>query len=395
MRRLITALGLVLAIGSPALAQQTPIPDVPGGGSTADHTKFDILKKAFASGPEVTAACLSCHTEADNQVMHSIHYQWTFDNPATGQTLGKRSVVNAFCGSVAGNEPRCTSCHAGYGWEDMNAPPPEPANSVDCLICHDRSGQYTKTATGAGHPPLDPVKAGTKTITGATARPVNLSQAAQSVGLPGRENCGQCHFYGGGGDNVKHGDLSSALVAPDVHTDVHMSPEGANMVCTDCHVSESHDWAGSRYATTAVDEVGLTKPNARRKVATCESCHDTDPHPAGLKGMKLNDHVDVVACQTCHIPTMAKGGVATKTFWDWSTAGRFKGGKPYHESDFTQSDGQHLHTYMSKKGHFRWEEEMAPIYAWFDGTVTYASADDHIEVGDGPVGGEPDRRQRP
>jgi octaheme c-type cytochrome (tetrathionate reductase family) len=386
MRHLMRLVSVVAVLAAPALAQQTPVPEVPGSGSTADHTKFEILKKEFASGPEVTEACLSCHTEADDQVMHSIHYRWTFENARTGQTLGKSNVVNAFCGSVAGNEPRCTSCHAGYGWEDMTSEPPQQASAVDCLICHDRSGQYTKTATGAGHPPLAPVREGLKTITGAPAWPVNLSEAAQSVGMPGRENCGQCHFYGGGGDNVKHGDLSSALVMPDIHTDVHMSPEGANMVCTDCHLSESHAWAGSRYDMQATDAVGRDIPNQRRQVATCESCHDTNPHPATLVGYKLNDHVDVVACQTCHIPAMAKGGVATKTWWDWSTAGQFRDGQPYHESDFVQSDGQHLHTYMSTKGDFLWEEEMAPIYEWFDGTVTYASADDHIEVGDGPVG---------
>ena len=31
---------------------------------TTDHSKHDILKKEFTSGPEVTKACLSCHTEA-------------------------------------------------------------------------------------------------------------------------------------------------------------------------------------------------------------------------------------------------------------------------------------------------------------------------------------------
>ncbi|PHQ95640.1 MAG: hypothetical protein COB39_12730 [Marinosulfonomonas sp.] len=56
----------------------------------------------------------------------------------------------------------------------------------------------------AGHVPVDPVKPGMKTITGAKAWAVDLKKAAQSVGMPGRENCGNCHFYGGGGDNMKH-----------------------------------------------------------------------------------------------------------------------------------------------------------------------------------------------
>ncbi len=349
--------------------------------ATADHTKFESLKKAFNSGPEVTEACIACHTEADDQVMHSIHFKWDYTHPETGQKLGKSNVINSFCGSVAGNEPRCTSCHAGYGWEDMASPPPQQSTAVDCLVCHDRSGQYTKTATGAGHPALDPVKPGTKTITGAMAWPVDLSKAAQSVGLPGRDNCGNCHFYGGGGDNVKHGDLSSALYAPDKSVDVHMSPDGQDFTCSTCHVSDQHAWAGSRYAVHASDPEGTGLPGQRRDVATCQSCHGTEPHAAtNIKGMKLNDHTDKLACQTCHIPEFARGGVATKTKWDWSTAGkRDADGKSYHESNFIQSDGKHLHTYMSIKGDFDWEENAKPIYAWFDGQVEYTTGDMTID----------------
>jgi len=32
--------------------------------STADHSKFTILQQDFKTGPEVTKACLTCHTEA-------------------------------------------------------------------------------------------------------------------------------------------------------------------------------------------------------------------------------------------------------------------------------------------------------------------------------------------
>lgn len=376
----LAALAWALCLGATtASAQSGDAPAIPGSGSTADHSTFEILQKPFASGREVTEACLTCHTEADDQVMHSIHYTWEFENPKTGQLLGKRHVINAFCGNVVGNEPRCTSCHAGYGWTDMHQSPQQQNVAVDCLVCHDRSGQYTKSATGAGEPPLDPVKPGTQTITGLPAWPVDLAKAAQSVGAPGRENCGQCHFYGGGGDNVKHGDLSSVLVSAAKDVDVHMSPQGQNMVCSDCHVSNSHKWPGSRYDVEVIDTEGPGMPHQRRDVATCESCHGTEPHPITLKGVKLNDHVDTVACQTCHIPSFARGGVATKTFWDWSTAGKLKDGKPYHEENFTQSDGKQLHTYLSIKGDFKWGENVIPYYAWFDGQVEYTTADQTID----------------
>ena len=362
----------LFACAAPGLAQEGA-----GGKSTADHSKFEILQKEFTSGPEVTEACLSCHTEAADQVKHSVHWTWEFDNPETGQTLGKRHVINAFCGNVVGNEARCTSCHTGYGWEDMSSPPPQQSSAVDCLVCHDTSGQYTKLATGAGHPPLE---AEGKTITGADAWAVDLKKAAQSVALPGRENCGGCHFYGGGGDNVKHGDLSSALYTPTKDVDVHMAADGLNFACSTCHVSDEHVFAGSRYNVTAHDTGGTGLPGLRRDVATCESCHGDSPHPVNIKGVKLNEHTDKVACQTCHIPSFARGGVATKTFWDWSTAGKLdEDGKPISEEAFVQSNGKHLHTYLSTKGDFEWGEEVEPYYAWFDGQVEYTTADRTID----------------
>lgn len=376
---LVLLLSVVLAPNAWAeTATQSPeIPIKPPAiptSSTADHSTFDALKRSFASGPEVTEACLSCHTEADNQLMHAIHFTWDYKSQS-GQTLGKSNVINSFCGNVAGNEARCTSCHAGYGWDDMGQTPVEAKVAPDCLVCHDRTGQYTKTATGAGHPPLDPVKPGTKTITGQLAWAVDLTKSAQSVGMPGRDNCGNCHFYGGGGDNVKHGDLSSVLYNPTKDVDVHMATEGLNFTCSTCHVEDKHNWAGSRYDVVAKD-MSLPKPGAARATASCESCHSNDPHPANIKGLKLNDHTDKLACQTCHIPEFAKGGVATKTYWDWSAAGRMgPDGKPMSEDNFVQSDGKRLHTYLSTKGIFEYGEDVTPHYAWFNGQVEYATGE--------------------
>lgn len=376
-----------VAFAGPVAAQDTP----QMSDSTADHSKFEVLKKDFKTGEEVTAACLSCHTEASDQVMHSIHWKWEFEQPETGQVLGKSHVINAFCGNVAGNEPRCTSCHVGYGWDDMNSPPPAEETKVDCLVCHDQSGQYTKLATGAGHPPTE---AKGSTITGEKAWVPDLTKAALSVGNPDRENCGQCHFFGGGGDNVKHGDLSTALYDPSIHVDVHMSKDGANMVCSDCHVSYKHIFSGSRYDMKAADHPD-NLPGMGHDVASCESCHGDKPHPINIKGIKLNDHTDKVACQTCHIPEFAKGGVATKTRWDWSTAGKMdEHGHPMHANDYTQGDGKELHTYLATKGDFEWGEDVVPYYAWFDGVVEYTTGDQTIDPNEvvevNKIHGDPD-----
>ncbi len=120
--------------------------------STADHSKFKELQQSFASGPEVTKACLACHTEAAKQVHKSKHWTWEFLNPQSGQRLGKKNVINNFCTAVPSNYEFCTACHAGYGWKDQNFDFTSQEN-VDCLVCHESTGTYRKLPGLAGHPP--------------------------------------------------------------------------------------------------------------------------------------------------------------------------------------------------------------------------------------------------
>lgn len=149
-------------------------------------------------------------------------------------------------------------------------------------------------------------------------QPPDLPDIARNVGATGRANCGSCHFYGGGGDGVKHGDLDSSLVSPAPSLDVHMSPDGADFSCSDCHTTWGHSVSGSRYQVNAKDTLGIDTPgHTDLSRASCESCHGDQPHTK----TKLNDHVDKLACQTCHVPAFARGGVPTKMWWDWSTAG--------------------------------------------------------------------------
>lgn len=64
---------------------------------TSDHTKHEILKKNFQSGPEVTKACLSCHTEAALQFHKTIHWTWMDPNTAKSEQLGKGGLsINNF-----------------------------------------------------------------------------------------------------------------------------------------------------------------------------------------------------------------------------------------------------------------------------------------------------------
>ena len=338
--------------------------------TTADHSKFKELQGPFTSGPEVTRACLKCHNKAGEQLRDNVHWTWLYTHPKTGQKLGKERVINAFCTNALGNEGMCAQCHAGFN----RAGPQYDLNkleNIDCLACHDRSGKYFKTVVTPGHEKVRKKFAPKK--------PVPWTQAAQNVGLPTRKNCGMCHFYGGGGDNVKHGDLSSVLNSPPRAVDVHMSKDGAGLVCTDCHVGSGHKWAGSRYQMNVGDD-GRRKPGAPRTTLSCAQCHGSAPHSwLSVTGWRLNGHVDRVACESCHIPAFARGGVATKVFWDWSTAGKLKNGKPYAEGEYVQGNGKKRHTYVSLKGSFKWAENVTPEYYWTNGTMRWTLPEDVID----------------
>jgi hypothetical protein len=80
-----------------------------------------VLRQHFAKPEDVTRACLTCHTEASAQFHKTIHWTWIDPNAEPAERMGKGGlVVNNFCISILSNEPRCTSCHAGYGWKDKD-----------------------------------------------------------------------------------------------------------------------------------------------------------------------------------------------------------------------------------------------------------------------------------
>lgn len=359
--------------------------------STADHSKFEALQKPFSSGPEVTEACLSCHTEAGKHIMKTTHWNWEYQHPKTGQLLGKKHEVNAFCGSVRSNYQRCTSCHVGYGWKDREFDF-TAENRVDCLVCHDTTQSYVKPSADAGHPAYaDKIRNGKIIIeNNKPMKKVDLSLVAQNVGKTSRFTCGNCHFYGGGGDGVKHGDLDSSLNQPDKALDVHMAADGLDFSCATCHTAREHDVAGSHYSMSARDTHGIDIPGKSfGGRASCESCHGTAPHQEPtLSALKLNDHINKVACQSCHIPEFARGGVATKTRWDWSQATlklkrdgngelvRNEKGQPIAVVEYDE----HGHpSYMSQKGFFEHGENVVPEYHWFDGQIEYTLLDDEID----------------
>lgn len=295
----------------------------------AVHTSHaDILKGPYETGPDVTRACLECHPDAASQVMGTTHWTWeskpfTVAGRTEPVTVGKINQINNFCIGTQGNEKTCMTCHAGYGWEDTPANLSDPAN-VDCLACHAETSDYSKR--NYGNP----------------SEGIDLTAAARSVRMPTRENCGQCHFDGGGGNGVKHGDLDESLYFPSENLDVHMGRE--DFLCTDCHWTQDHQILGrlvaDNYTVNPIEQVA------------CTNCHADQPH----EDDRVNLHTKSVACQTCHIPSMAVKD-PTKVYWDWSTSGQDR-----PEDHFT---------YLKIKGSFIYEKDFKPTYLWFNGNLAY------------------------
>ena len=312
-----------------------PVPSI-------DHSKLPELQRQFRTAQDVTETCNGCHTERHTEIMNSAHWNWERVSYVEGRGVaaaGKKNVLNNFCLGAQSNELTCAKCHIGFGMTNDHFDF-ENARNVDCMVCHDTSEEYRKGSSMAGYPD----------------RTVNLTKVAQSVGTPTKINCGSCHFFSGGGNNVKHGDLEAAQLSCSRDVDVHMAVNGMNMTCVACHTAENHQIKGRLYSVSST--------NSSR--AECEDCHTGTPHFDDM----LNRHNAKVSCQACHIPYYAKVN-PTKMSWSWSDAGKLKNGEPYQEFF-----GDSTIEYQSIKGTFIWAKNVKPDYLWFNGTA------DHYLLGD-------------
>jgi len=135
------------------------------------------------------------------------------------------------------------------------------------------------------------------------------------------------------------------MVNPSPALDFHMGELGFS--CANCHAGKNHKIMGAGHGSLASGSNHFS----------CMECHTNTPHQKKV----INDHVNSVACETCHIPTFAREE-PTVMWWDWSTAGQDKTllldefGKPQYDK---------------KKGDFRWEKNVVPEYRWHNGQADY------------------------
>ena len=374
--------------------------------STAEEAHASI---AVYEGP---STCIACHEDQAVQMHGSVHYQQTGpainltnivpspDNPEglAGERGNGAIGINTYCGSHE-NSPRftCAGCHVGNGRFPKAVLPTSETerlaelSNIDCLMCHQETykryptGEFeTLTLVGqgsngqpdpnnmiqkTGHEGIPVVDPDTLDFLFEPADSESLlptplmgsrHEAARTVHKTTRKSCLNCHAGAGGGDGTKRGDMSSLLAEPTPDLDIHMSPAGQDMSCADCHDAGDHRLKGR----------GLDlRPNDTPERFTCEGCHD-QPHSDydARVGSSLDKHASRVACETCHIPTYAKG-MPTEVSRDWL--------KPHFSAAACNGRGGWLPE-ENKQGN------LTPSYEWFDGTsqvyVLGESLDDFLPM---------------
>jgi octaheme c-type cytochrome (tetrathionate reductase family) len=299
---------------------------------------------------EGTESCLMCHQDEGEAALDMGHFKWEGKSNRIagleGQTHGKNDLINNFCIAVPTNEGRCTQCHAGLGYKDKNFNFNDPRN-VDCLVCHDQSGTYKKGMKTAGMP--DPS--------------VDLNVVARSIALgsePQRKNCIGCHAKAGGGDNVKHGDLSMDMLATTREYDVHMGTDGADFACVACHDANHDPKSGEVNHGNAGMSLHSVNEGEMKQCADCHGNQNSIHADTPANIMFEQGWHERLACQVCHIPAIARK-TPTKVEWYWSDAGQNIDPIPIDPETGRP-------TYDKKKGTFVWKNNVRPVLRYSNGT---------------------------
>ncbi|MEW6251189.1 MAG: hypothetical protein AB1716_11115 [Planctomycetota bacterium] len=303
------------------------------------------------------ATCVACHAQQARDMFHAVHYQLTGDTPNVPNIPGRAGKLdqafNTYCGTpMSSRQFTCAACHGSYGKMPEPVLTQAQLENIDCMMCH--QDQYKRKAAppveeltfvdyrGQPHTwrlPIEDPNGSFQFEPDAANMTISVLEAARTVHLPTRTSCLRCHATAGGGDGTKRGDLSSLSANPTTTLDYHMSPAGRNMSCQDCHEFQNHRVLGR----------GLDlRENDRPESLTCLQCHPARPHNSTAR----DNHAARIACQTCHIPTYAKG-VSTEIARDWQVpvwAQPLLGGQGGYKPEETRGT------------------DLKPTYHWFDGT---------------------------
>lgn len=255
--------------------------------------------------------CIECHDTSAQEVMESLHYQMKGEPPFIdgwdkSKSVGMLADFSPLYHTIAplgwitrvrqaGAEKQesitgCATCHASLGDQPQKAGgiAENETDNIDCLICH--APDYQRVLIKKSNPDTNsskkkkdqPEKGGFRM---APAPGTDILKVARLAKKPSNVMCLRCHgpnygIYGRPG--IVEGE-----------SDVHF-PMG--ITCTECHTVKKHKIAGG--ADLRAQELTETPVG-------CPNCHTDKPHK-GNEGAQLNRHCYRIACQSCHIPVIAR-----------------------------------------------------------------------------------------
>lgn len=258
----------------------------------------------------------------------------------------------------------CGQCHIGGNYHPASEKmmpvgdiPTFVRDGIDCLICHSQTYDMN-------------YKYVIRDDNGTRWNQDRTMRAALTVGKPQNENCLNCHQHNMGGDLYEHnvsakslGYKNQRILHPGAkrgnpfsyENDVHYK---AGLQCTDCHVPQGHKIPRG---TKGTDLVSNDLPNVE---VACENCHTDAPHTRSKQfRVILNGHVNILACETCHITHLESRNVVLR---DWVY--------PTYESE----EGMFVPTDIYRSG----AVGKGFTYLWFNGNGTFLAN----ALGDNPNG---------
>ena len=231
----------------------------------ADHSQRH--QRTVQDGPDVTKACLQCHEQHAKDFMKTQHWTWSRCRKyrARARSSSARKTRSTTTASRCRQQSALHQLPRRLRLEGRLVRFQQARERrLPGLPRHDRHLQETPAASG--NPAYQDTEFPPKS--GKIWKAVDLEKIARSVGPTSRATCGACHFYGGGGDHIKHGDLDSSMAAPKRAMDVHMAVDGPNMTCSACHRPTSTRFRASRWPSRS----------GRRTTLDCTDCHAGTPH---------------------------------------------------------------------------------------------------------------------
>jgi hypothetical protein len=331
------------------------------GAFPGDFDHIDRFRKAGIRSYEGPQTCLQCHETAQiedaetgetitvdvmENLLGSAHYKfyttdhdnvWGFNGeladdfpmgkidrpcPKPGSfaftawaeqvTLDDGTVLSEGCGQChIGGQVQAPLGELMPGYRTTQA----EKDAIDCLICHASAydmnlKEIAFTDDGQAYWDQD-----------------RTMLAAMSIVTPTSENCLRCHQHNFGGDlyvdeegeefmqsQLNLGHDMPRIAHPGSKRGTPYSPSwdvhaAAGLDCIDCHETEGHLIAKGQHTTTMMTN------DLPAVDVSCTNCHGNEPHTGDYEGADFyNEHIDRVACQTCHIPSLQEDNATRRDF---------------------------------------------------------------------------------